>query len=274
MEDKKIIEDPELYDAKFRELFSKIGKEYTSDYFSDLTRKRQISLLVSSFVAILISYKFIVPKELPTSLMSGEISGATPVEFIAGLVTLYFLLTFIMSIIQDEKERKFSILAATLMVRELRVLIEGRGAYLLQVKSKLRGEFTQKIQQRQNRYHEMSNEKDSEDVHTDEPEGANNVLIRKSKPNNNLVQAAEEYKSSGKELDEIFAKHNSISLEGEALKMERLSEIVHSDRSLAVRFRVFLDKYFPILLGVYALIVSFLGSNAFANLFNWIKNVF
>jgi len=273
MEDKKIIEDAELYDAKFRELFSKIGKEYTSDYFSDLTRKRQISLLISSFATILISYKFIVPKELPTSLMSGEISGTTPVEFIAGIVTAYFLLTFIMSVFQDEKEHKFSILAATLMVRELRVLIEGRHEYLLQVKSNLRGDMLEKMQQRQNRYHEKSSEKDSEDSRIDESKNSN-LLFIKPKPSSKLVKAVEEYKSSGKELDEIFAKHNSISLEGEAIKMERLAELVQSDRSLPVRFRVFLDKYFPILLGIYAMIVSFFGPNAFADLFNWIKNVF
>ena len=272
-DNRALIEDQDLYDAKFRELFSKIGKEYTSDYFSDLTRKRQISLLVSSFVAILISYKFIIPKELPTQLMSGTISGTTPVEFIAGFISLYFLISFIMSTIQDEKGHKFSILAATLLVSELRVLIEDRHKYLLHVKDNLRAEYFQKMARKDEKYFKALSEKEDEENPSRDPVDKNSIFNFPIPKPSKLVHAVEEFISSGKELDEIYSKLNSISLEPEAKKMEKLAELVQSDRSFAVRFRVALEKYFPIMLGVYALVVSFLGPDVFANFYNWIRNI-
>lgn len=92
-----------LIPSTYYEILAKASQELYSDYFSDLTRKRQSYLLLCSVISILVAFAFIEPTGgsfivdfiIPSNL---EIS-----KVVAGILSLYFLIIYLGGVLQDKK---------------------------------------------------------------------------------------------------------------------------------------------------------------------------
>jgi len=87
-----------------------IGKDLFSDFLSELTRQRQLYLLFSSIVTILLAYPYI--KNLQGDLAGIEFSFVDLVvaKHIAGWICTYFVLVYASSVIQDMQYRRYKII--------------------------------------------------------------------------------------------------------------------------------------------------------------------
>ena len=95
MEQKKDLEQP------FYILVSNIGKELFAEFLSDLSRKRQSNLLVSSVIAILISFTILKPVEASISGIKIEFVNIQAFPLLAGAVCIYLLIIYGIGVLQD-----------------------------------------------------------------------------------------------------------------------------------------------------------------------------
>ena len=89
------------FDKNYIETVANLGKNLFRDFLGELTRKRQSFLLTASIITILISLAIATPIE--TSLIGIKFSFANTqiLPLLLGSISLYFLLLYIASVIQD-----------------------------------------------------------------------------------------------------------------------------------------------------------------------------
>jgi hypothetical protein len=85
----------------FYEAIASIGKELFGEYLSDLSRKRQTNLLVSSIIATLLSYAIVKPSEATITGIKINFLNTQILPILAGCVCLYFLIIYGIGVLQD-----------------------------------------------------------------------------------------------------------------------------------------------------------------------------
>jgi hypothetical protein len=99
MKEKLVMDKNE--EQNFFETIASIGKELFSEYLTDLTRKRQANLLVSSIIAILLSYTVVKPVEATITGLKINFVNTQILPLLAGMVCIYFLAIYGIGVLQD-----------------------------------------------------------------------------------------------------------------------------------------------------------------------------
>lgn len=98
---------------------SEIGKELFTEFLSDESRKRQTNLLLSSIIAILLSFTLVKPTQISFGAIRIDSVNSQLFIFLSGLTCLYFITIYILSVTQDLEVYKFRKMPLTLIWRDL-----------------------------------------------------------------------------------------------------------------------------------------------------------
>ena len=89
------------FDEYYFDSLSSVGKEFFSEFLSELTRKRQTAVLISAFIAILVSFTLVSPTETDVAGIKFSFINSSVINPLAGVVCVYFLLVYVISVLQD-----------------------------------------------------------------------------------------------------------------------------------------------------------------------------
>ncbi len=89
-------------DTDFSNRLAVAGADIFEDPMSDVTRSRQNSLLMTSFLTILVSLAIITPTN--GSVVGINFALNSNIGFVLAVVTLYFLIVYLLSVYQDFKK--------------------------------------------------------------------------------------------------------------------------------------------------------------------------
>jgi hypothetical protein len=98
--------DEKEFDKKYIETLATLGKSLFRDFLSELSRKRQLSLLSTAVITILISFTIITPIETSLVGIKFSFTNIQILPLLSGSVSLYFLLLYSASVIQDLQDAK------------------------------------------------------------------------------------------------------------------------------------------------------------------------
>lgn len=99
---------------------SEIGKELFTEFLSDESRKRQINLLLTSVIAILLSSALVKPTQISIGILTTDSVSITLLLILSGLTCLYFITVYTLSIMQDLEIYKFRKMPLRLIWRDLK----------------------------------------------------------------------------------------------------------------------------------------------------------
>lgn len=88
-------------DKNYIEILSALQKNLFRDFLSELSRKRQLSLLLTAVITILISFTLITPIETTLGGIKFSFTNIQILPILSGAISLYFLLLYIAGIFQD-----------------------------------------------------------------------------------------------------------------------------------------------------------------------------
>lgn len=107
--------NPSIYFEKFSEYVSEL---YT-DRFSDATRKRQANLLVCATLLILVRLSYLAPTTGSLGGLSFTFPTPTALNALGGFLCLYFLVIYIVGILQDIEALKPREMLVIMKIRAL-----------------------------------------------------------------------------------------------------------------------------------------------------------
>ncbi len=88
-------------EKEYLETVATLGKGLFRDFLSEITRKRQSALLISSTITLLLSFTIVTPTESNILGIKFSVSNTQILPFLAGFISLYFLLLYITGVMQD-----------------------------------------------------------------------------------------------------------------------------------------------------------------------------
>ena len=94
----------------FKERFSEYGTSIFQDPFSDLTHDRQNNLLLASFVTLILSSSLISVTGLSAGAINFTVNSPEVMQQAAGYASIYFLLAYILCVVQDLYAYKYKTL--------------------------------------------------------------------------------------------------------------------------------------------------------------------
>jgi hypothetical protein len=103
----------------FADQVSQLGSDIFQDPISELTRKRQNYLLITSVVAILLSLTVIKPVEGNFSILKVTISNPDVITLLAGGITAYFVVVYGISVFQDMAVYRYRLMRQRALLEEL-----------------------------------------------------------------------------------------------------------------------------------------------------------
>lgn len=93
----EIVEKEKDLEEIYSKLVSEIGKELFTEFLSAESRKRQTNLLISSIIAILLSFTLIELTQISIGIITTDSVNSKLFVFLSGLTCLYFITIYILS---------------------------------------------------------------------------------------------------------------------------------------------------------------------------------
>ncbi len=105
--------------SSFPARLSEYGTSIFQDPLTQLTRDRQKGLLVTSFIAIALSSTAVSVTDLSIGGAKFTIQSSETVQFVSGMISLYFLAAYILCVLQDLNVHRYRTILPSVNMQEM-----------------------------------------------------------------------------------------------------------------------------------------------------------
>lgn len=129
-------------DETYGDALAQFGKEVFKEFLGELSRKRQASLLASAAITILLTFAIVEPVESQFAGIKFKFSNVEIIPIIAAIFCAYFMVTYLISALQDWQLEKYRTMPARTSIEkyidQVMVVFQEREATLSQKADEIR----------------------------------------------------------------------------------------------------------------------------------------
>lgn len=245
----------------YSKLVSEIGKELFTEYLSAESRKRQTNLLLSSIIAILLSFTLVKPTQISIGIITTDSVDSKLFLSLSGLTCLYFITIYILSIIQDSEVYKFRKMPLTIIWHDLKKKIDEANEEYLEEMNKTSAVIFKRMKKRmalEEMLDELSPRRNANDVNAKNGFTPLRITDRKAQEAQKAVTSIlkELSETASKDgVDELVHQQKAVLDKGHELFRKELWILnMNKKYDRLNRIKMFIEIGFPISLGIVGIV--------------------